>query len=108
MRGMMPNCEISVSSSIRQISTFRGANTWASPVLSRLSSSELARKTTPETMPIQCRIPNDRPTIDPASCRVGSTEKAVCATTGKNISPPSQTIKREQHEKPKKRHAGRL
>ena len=43
-------------------------------------------------MPIQCKIPKDRPTIDPANCRVGNTEKAVCATTGKNINPPSQTI----------------
>ena len=77
MRGITPNCEISVSSSIMQMSTFRAANTWASPVLRRLSSRELARKTTPEIIPIQCRIPSERPTTEPASCRVGSTEKAV-------------------------------
>src|SRR4051794_17499083 len=58
----------------------------------RLNISELARNTSAETIPIQCRIPSERPTTDPASCLLGSTVKAVCASTGKNINPPSHTI----------------
>src|SRR5882672_147293 len=93
IRGIIPNCEIRVSATIRQISRLRAANPCAAPSVSRLYRSELARNTTPEIMPIQCRISNERPTTDPARFRAGSTAKAVCATTGKNISPPSHTIR---------------
>jgi len=45
-------------------------------------------------MPIQCNVPNERPTIVPAKCRLGKTEKAVGARTkAKKTSPPSQTIR---------------
>src|SRR5882672_4796342 len=56
--------------------------------------AELIRKTIPETIPIQCRVPSERPTISPARCRVGSSpgENTVGATTkAKKISPPSHT-----------------
>src|SRR5258706_11809924 len=49
---------------------------------------------TPETIPIQCSAPSDRPTISPARWRVGSSpgENTVGATTkAKRIKPPSQT-----------------
>jgi hypothetical protein len=44
-------------------------------------------------------MPNERPTTDPARWRVGSTEKEVCATTGKNITPPSHTIRESSMRK---------
>ena len=53
----------------------------------------------PEIMPIQCRIASERRTTDPANAGVGSTENAVCATTGKNISPPSHAIKESSMRK---------
>src|ERR1700760_1987088 len=52
---------------------------------------DVPAKMTPETMPIQCRAARERPTMAPASCRVGEMAKAVGATTKeKKISPPSQ------------------
>ena len=48
----------------------------------------------PEKIAIQCSVPKDRPTNDPARWRLGNTEKAVGArTNAKKISPPSQMIK---------------
>jgi hypothetical protein len=55
--------------------------------------TELARKTTPETKPIQCKMPRERPTTRPARCRDGKTEKADWATTGKKTKPPSHTTR---------------
>src|SRR6266850_7500285 len=56
--------------------------------------AEVLRKTIPETIPIQCSAPSERPTISPARCRMGSSpgENTVGATTNaKKIRPPSQT-----------------
>src|ERR1700733_1655791 len=60
------------------------------------------RKMMPEAMAIQCRMVSERPTIMPARLRVGSTEKAVCATTGKKIRPPIQTIRERNMRKRRK------
>jgi hypothetical protein len=63
---------------------------------------EAARNRSAETIPIQCRIPRERLTKDPARWRVGSTEKALAATTGKKITPPNQTTSARNMRKRRK------
>ena len=78
--------------------TFRGANARASPLLSRLSRSELVRKTTAEIMPIQCRIPSDRPTTDPARCRAGQDREGRLRHHGEKYQSAQPDDQREQHQ----------
>ena len=53
-------------------------------------------------MPIQCNIHKDRRTTSPARWVVGRTENAVAATTGKNIMPPTQTMRASSMRKRRK------
>ncbi len=72
---------------------------------------ELARKMTPEEIPIQWSLVSIGLTTDPAKWREGNTEKTVGASTEKKMIPPSQTTsdnsirKRNQDMSPRVPHS---
>src|SRR5215472_14071687 len=75
------------------MSRCRNANGWAEPFTTRESIIEVIANTTPQQIPIQCRIPRLRLTTLPASCRVGrilGLKTVGASTKAKKMSPPIQ------------------
>src|SRR5437660_7380314 len=92
--GEMPNCETTVSRSMKQIRMWRAARGCAEPAVRLESSIEQPRKMMPENSPIQCRTPSECPTTVPAMWRDGRTPKAVGASTNeRKMMPPIQTVR---------------
>src|SRR5437588_3351363 len=105
--GEMPNCETTVSRSMRQIRMWRAARGCAEPAVRLESSMEQPRKMMPENNPIQCRTPSECPTTVPAMWRDGRTPKAVGASTNeRKMMPPIQTV-RERNMRNRRMDIGR-
>src|SRR5271165_4845866 len=71
MRVGMANMLISVRRIMAQISRFLALSSAGTPLTTCESITEVTRKTTPHTIPIQCRMPRLRLTTAPASWRLG-------------------------------------
>src|ERR1700749_972035 len=57
------------------------------------ASANSASSTSPQTIPMPCRMRNNSPTMVPAVCvEPGREPKVTAATTGKKISAPIQTM----------------
>src|SRR6201982_1921536 len=105
--GEMPNCETTVSRSMRQIRMWRAARGCAEPAVRLESSVKQPRKIWPENSPIQCRTPSECPPTVPAMWRDGRTPKAVGASTNeRKIMPPIQTV-RERNMRTRRMDIGR-
>ena len=88
-RGESPNCDPQVRISMSKTRTFAGVRKRTYPATMSEYAQELARKSTPEMMPIQCRRLNAGLTTDPAMCREGRTANKIGVIEMKNTMPPT-------------------
>jgi len=102
MRGMIANCEIAVSASMRTMRMWLAEKTQNLPRTTRLQITEQPRKIIPAAKPIQCRSIRVLRTTRPARWVEGNTVNDVCATTGKKIRAPSQMVKHSSRTKRRK------
>src|SRR6201998_1500694 len=93
MAGIISYCEKAVQASISTRSTIGARTDRGLKIFQAGARANSAKSTSPQTIPMPCRIRNNSPTIVPAVCVApGKDPNVTAATTGKKISAPIQTM----------------
>ena len=105
----MPNCEISVSESIRTDQECDEARKMRRSVPQSVVEKRAAPEIPcPEKKPIQWRSSRFRPTTMPARWRVGNPENADGASKGEEDQSTNPDDQSQKHQETKERHDARL